>query len=91
MYHHPPNGSFVASQKLSILDYVLQDPAERARLKIANTPVVFECSTIRAPVPWHMSGAAASAFLEKELFDTNPIMLQLRELWDLECSYRRFV
>ena len=45
-----------SSQRLSILNYILEDPAERARLRIANVPTPFACSTIRAPVPWHLPG-----------------------------------
>lgn len=79
------------SQKLSILNYILQDPAERARLRITNTPKPFELRTVRAPVPWHATAAAAATFLSQHLCITNPIMLELLELWELDCGWRRFV
>jgi len=82
--------SYLQSQKLSILNYVLKDPAERKRLQVENVPHPFETQTVRAPVPWHQAAGIAAAFLENELFITNPIMLQLLELWEVDCGYRRF-
>lgn len=85
------NGDYVHSQKLTILNYVLRDPAERARLEIENVPQPFPRRTIRAPVPWHRDAARAAHYLEGELFVTNPIMLQLLEFWVLECGQKRFI
>jgi len=82
---------YTQSQKLAILNYVLSDPSERKRLKIKQVARPFPRRTIRAPVPWHQSAGAAATYLESELFITNPIMLQLLELWQLQCSSKRFV
>ncbi|KAM9844002.1 dynein axonemal heavy chain 3-like [Aulostomus maculatus] len=69
------------SVKKSIVDYILMDPEERQRLSINNIPQPFPRRVIRAPVPWASEYRQAHEWQSKHLFTTNPIMLQLEDVW----------
>nr|KAG5713480.1 hypothetical protein BaRGS_025028 [Batillaria attramentaria] len=79
------------SSRKAIVDYVLKDPAERERVHIKWTPKPFPQRVVRAPVPWHDTYTSRKSFNESHLFITNPIMLQLQNLWFDQFSHLRFV
>ncbi len=69
------------SLRKAIVDYVLMDSGELARLKIASVPRDFTQEIIRAPIPWHESLKRAREAQSLQLFTTNVVMQQLQELW----------
>ncbi|MGH0124048.1 UNVERIFIED_CONTAM: hypothetical protein FKN15_034456 [Acipenser sinensis] len=69
------------SLRKSIVDYILKDPSERTRLFIASIPCPFPQRIIRAPVPWSSSYRDAKNWNETHLFNVNPMMLELQQLW----------
>ncbi|XP_077979573.1 dynein axonemal heavy chain 3-like isoform X2 [Glandiceps talaboti] len=85
------NEDFDFSLRKSIVDYILKDPDEKKRLHIDWIPRSFPKRTIRAPVPWHHSYGESQHFNEGHLFTTNPIMLELQNLWHDKFSQLRFV
>lgn len=81
------------SQKRAIVEYLLQDPSERARLKIAtiSQPFTRRLRTVRAPVPWSAMVEYASSFLEQHLHLTNPVSRALLDTWASTYSDLRFI
>ncbi|XP_065898705.1 dynein axonemal heavy chain 3-like isoform X2 [Dysidea avara] len=79
------------SMRKAIVDYVLKDPAELTRLKINSVPQPFPRKTIRAPVPWHDSFTSAWEAQNTQLFITNAVMKELRNLWDTKYCQVRMV
>ncbi|XP_070580768.1 dynein axonemal heavy chain 3-like [Ptychodera flava] len=79
------------SLRKSIVDYILKDPEEKRRLHIDWIPRSFPWRTIRAPVPWHQSYSEHKQTNEAHLFITNPIMLELQNLWYDSFGSLRFV
>ncbi|XP_041084991.1 dynein heavy chain 3, axonemal-like [Polyodon spathula] len=79
------------SLRKSIVDYILKDPSERTRLFIASIPRSFPQRIIRAPVPWSSSYRDAKNWNETHLFNVNPMMLELQQLWCKEFATLRFV
>ena len=75
------NADYIASQKTSILNYVLLDRDERDRLKVSDIPVVSQPRVVRAPVPWRESAVVAKDIMYEDLFTTNPIAQSLLHLW----------
>ncbi|EPZ33684.1 Dynein heavy chain domain-containing protein [Rozella allomycis CSF55] len=72
---------YVLSIKRSIVDYVLLDATERKRLDISSVPRMFkDFIPIRAPVPWSETIQTAKAFLECNLFVTNPVMTKIIDM-----------
>ncbi len=69
------------SLRTAIVDYILMDPGELARLKIASIPRAFPMQTVRAPIPWHDSFGQAKEAQSQQLFATNTVMQQLQKLW----------
>jgi dynein heavy chain, axonemal len=63
--------------KQSIVDYILLDPTERARLMIPKLQENFVPRVCRAPVPWHESLFGAKDCLANNLFISNPMMLSI--------------
>lgn len=69
------------SLRYSIVDYILLDANERKRLLIETMPVEYPVLVIRAPVPWHQYKILADHFMEHNLFITNEILKDIRDLW----------
>lgn len=69
------------SLRTAIVNYVLMDAQELARLKIASFPRAFPQQVIRAPIPWHESFAKAKEAQSQQLFIANMVMQQLQKLW----------
>ncbi len=63
------------------MDYILKDVEERTRLHITAVPRAFPQCIIRAPVPWHEQFNLMKEFNETHLFVTNPMMLELQNIW----------
>ena len=63
------------------VDYILKDPEEKTRLHITAIPRAFPQRIIRAPVPWHDTYQQMKEFNEMHLFTTNPMMLELQNIW----------
>nr|XP_006820578.1 PREDICTED: dynein heavy chain 3, axonemal-like [Saccoglossus kowalevskii] len=85
------DSDFDFSLRKSIVDYILKDANEKKRLHIDWIPRSFPWRTIRAPVPWHQSYAESKGLNETHLFITNPIMLELQNLWHNRFGSLRFV
>ncbi|MGH0118801.1 UNVERIFIED_CONTAM: hypothetical protein FKN15_062263 [Acipenser sinensis] len=79
------------SLRKGMVDYILKDPSERTRLFIASIPHLFPQRIIRAPVPWSSSFRDAKNWNETHLFNVNPMMLELQQLWCKEFAALRFV
>ncbi|XP_047365165.1 dynein axonemal heavy chain 3-like isoform X3 [Vespa velutina] len=65
----------------SIVNYILLDADERKRLLIETMPIEYPVLVIRAPVPWHQYKILAEHFMEHNLFITNEILKDIRDLW----------
>ncbi|KAI9217055.1 dynein heavy chain, N-terminal region 2-domain-containing protein, partial [Blastocladiella britannica] len=63
--------------KKAIVDYILLDADERERLMIPRVPASYVPRIIRAPFPWHDGVVVTKAYVEKNLFITNPTMLRI--------------
>ena len=81
LLHEEIQQDYVHSLQKAIVDYVLMDSSEMARLKIASVPQGFPHRTIRAPIPWHASLSAAREAQAAQLFTTNRVMVELQQLW----------
>uniref|UniRef100_S4R6H6 Uncharacterized protein n=1 Tax=Petromyzon marinus TaxID=7757 RepID=S4R6H6_PETMA len=75
----------------NVLDYILEDPAERRRLRVASVPRPFAVRTVRAPVPWRAAFQQAQASAASDLFSIHPMMLHIHWLWLHQFSELRFV
>ncbi|KAI9189908.1 hypothetical protein H9P43_001341 [Blastocladiella emersonii ATCC 22665] len=67
--------------KKSIVDYILLDPTERARLMIPRVPNTYAPRIARAPFPWHDGVAATKRFIAENLFLTNPAMVKVLHIF----------
>ncbi|XP_031567893.1 dynein heavy chain 3, axonemal-like [Actinia tenebrosa] len=77
------------SLRLAIVNYILKDPTEKNRLHIKAIPKIFPQRTIRAPVPWHDPYRTSWDSMAKNLFITNPVMMEIQNLWyDRFCNAR---
>ncbi|XP_033740540.1 dynein heavy chain 3, axonemal-like isoform X1 [Pecten maximus] len=85
------NSDYEFSIRKTIVDYILKDPTEKDRLHIAWTPKPFQKRIIRAPVPWHSTYSDLKAYNMEHLFITNPIMLELQDIWFDQFNHLRFV
>ncbi|ESO02274.1 hypothetical protein HELRODRAFT_188646 [Helobdella robusta] len=79
------------SLKISIVNYILEDPNQRTRLNIHATPWQWPVRVIRAPVPWHDKLKSISHFIKNHLQLLNPIMDRLQLLWVKEYSNTKFI
>jgi dynein heavy chain len=79
------------SQKTSILNYILLDAGERARLGIVAVPQSHPQRAIRAPVPWAETKEDATAALKTDLFAVGRIPIGLHSMWINEFDTVRFV
>ncbi|MGH0135647.1 UNVERIFIED_CONTAM: hypothetical protein FKN15_057952 [Acipenser sinensis] len=86
----PPEGPLLLPSPPEV-DYILKDPSERTRLFIASIPRLFPQGIIRAPVPWSSSFRDTKNWNETHLFNVNPMMLELQQLWCKEFAALRFV
>ncbi|KAJ9576848.1 hypothetical protein L9F63_006622, partial [Diploptera punctata] len=77
---------YYISIRKAIFKYIMEDPAQRKRLNILTLPVDYPAIIIRAPVPWHCNYVIASQLLQHKLFICNPVLLCIRDLWELEYS-----
>ncbi|XP_068632055.1 dynein axonemal heavy chain 3 [Battus philenor] len=73
--------SFLTAMKRCILTYVLEDPYERVRLCISHMPSLWPALMVRAPVPWHTAAVRARQALFFRFYHGNPVLLELRRLW----------
>lgn len=73
---------YMQSQRIAMLDYIMLDPQERARLNIQTYPVRYPALAIRAPVPWHQSYITATERAFYSLYIGNSMIHALRDLWD---------
>ncbi|XP_045771343.1 dynein axonemal heavy chain 3 isoform X1 [Maniola jurtina] len=64
-----------------LLAYILEDPEETRRLRIAFLPPLWPALCVRAPVPWHAAAVRARHALAYRHYQGNPILLELRRLW----------
>ncbi|XP_049869343.1 dynein axonemal heavy chain 3 [Pectinophora gossypiella] len=72
---------FVMAMKRCILDYVLKDPEECVRLKIAFLPPLWPAHVCRAPVPWHNNVLLARQAILYRYYEGNPVLIELRRIW----------
>jgi dynein heavy chain len=80
---------YTLSVKRSILDYVLMNPAERARLGIPYPPPVaaralpwgLNLAALQPPLSWRYSIERSFVSLSKNLFCNNSAMLALLSIW----------
>ncbi|OAJ37962.1 hypothetical protein BDEG_21931 [Batrachochytrium dendrobatidis JEL423] len=72
---------YATSAKQSIVDYILLDPSEQQRLLIPQFFANYVPRIARAPVPWHDSLITANTYIEQNLFITNPVMIQLLQIY----------
>ena len=81
------------SQKRAVVEYLLQDPNERARLKIdtVGQPFSRRLRTVRAPVPWSSLVESVSIRLVQKLNITNPVSQALLDMWASSYSDLRFM
>lgn len=89
--HEEVNVDYEFSLRKAIVDYILKDPKEKARLHIAWIPQSFPQRVIRSPVPWHFTYIQMKEFNKQCLFCINPIMLELQRIWFTQFSHLRFV
>jgi len=68
--------------KRAILNYILLDPSEQARLRIYEVDRTPRPKTIRGPVPWHASYVLCREVMRNNLHLTHPVSVMLRNLWD---------
>lgn len=61
----------------SIIDYILLDPTEQARLGISPFLDPYVPRIARAPVPWHADVIKAKEAIRDNLYITNPVMSEL--------------
>lgn len=64
-----------------LLAYILEDPEEVQRLRIAFLPTLWPALCVRAPMPWHTNVVRARHSITYRYYQGNPIMLELRRLW----------
>jgi len=76
---------YVNSLKQAILDYILLDTNEQARLGV-TLPEQEIKSAGREYFPWHERVVSARSFLERSLHTTHAIMLDLLEYWNQKMS-----
>ncbi|CAE1273282.1 DNAH [Acanthosepion pharaonis] len=62
------NDDYEFSLRKAIVDYILKDPKEKARLHIAWIPQSFPQRVIRSPVPWHFTYIQMKEFNKQCLF-----------------------
>ncbi|XP_028395151.1 dynein heavy chain 3, axonemal-like isoform X1 [Dendronephthya gigantea] len=82
---------YIFSIRKAIVDYILMDPSEKVRLSISAIPKPFPRRTIRAPVPWHNSYQRGKDMVIKNVFTTNPVMMEIQNVWTNRFSQVRFV
>ncbi|XP_053383461.1 dynein axonemal heavy chain 3-like [Mercenaria mercenaria] len=85
------NHDYEYSIRKSIVDYILKDSEEKARLHIATVPKSFPQRIIRAPVPWHETFLEMKEYNRTHLFITNPIMQKIQDIWFDEFINLRFI
>lgn len=84
MFRHVNNFVVLCNFNFSsrcILNYILEDPAERERLKIAFLPPLWPAHIVRAPVPWHTPLTRAREALFFRYYQGNPVLIELRRMW----------
>ncbi|GBP85181.1 Dynein heavy chain 3, axonemal [Eumeta japonica] len=72
---------FAAAMRHGLLAYVLEDADERERLGIPFVPSPWPAHVLRAPVPWHNSYTVAKQKTFYRYYEGNPILVELRNLW----------
>ncbi|KAJ8727857.1 hypothetical protein PYW08_016242 [Mythimna loreyi] len=72
---------FITAMKRCILVYIINDPAERARLGIPFIPPLWPAHVVRAPVPWHTPFLKSKEALSFRYYLGNPVLLELRRMW----------
>ncbi|XP_028395318.1 dynein heavy chain 3, axonemal-like [Dendronephthya gigantea] len=82
---------YIFSIRKAIVDYILMNPSEKVRLSISAIPRPFPRRTIRAPVPWHNSYQRGKDMVIKNVFTTNPVMMEIQNVWTNRFSQVRFV
>ena len=82
---------YITAAKRSVLDYILLDTEERARLGISLRPEPWQPRVVRAPVPWHQNFLQAKQFCRHNLFSLNTVMIKLNDLWWRRYNTIRFV
>ncbi|XP_053607537.1 dynein axonemal heavy chain 3 [Plodia interpunctella] len=72
---------FVVAMKRSLLCYILEDPAEQKRLKIAFVPPLWPALVVRAPMPWHTAYVRAQQAMSYRYYHGNAVIRELVRLW----------
>ncbi|XP_052759353.1 dynein axonemal heavy chain 3 [Galleria mellonella] len=72
---------FIMAMKRCLLSYILEDPAERERLRIAFLPPLWPALIVRAPVPWHTAFVRAKQAMSYRYYQGNPVLIELRRMW----------
>ncbi|XP_028160565.1 dynein heavy chain 3, axonemal-like, partial [Ostrinia furnacalis] len=72
---------FLMAMKRCLLSYILEDPAECERLRIAFLPTLWPALCVRAPVAWHADAVRARHSLHYRFYQGNPVLLELRRIW----------
>ncbi|KAL0892691.1 hypothetical protein ABMA27_014410 [Loxostege sticticalis] len=72
---------FEMAMKRCLLSYILEDPAECLRLRIAFLPRLWPALVVRAPVPWHTRFVRAKQAMHYRFYQGNPLLLELRRIW----------
>ncbi|KAJ3317485.1 Dynein heavy chain 3, axonemal, partial [Blyttiomyces sp. JEL0837] len=72
---------YTIALRQSIVNYILLDWKERDRLKIPPLPAAYIPRIARAPVPWHDELIKVKAQIADSLYVTNPVMLDLLQIF----------
>ena len=81
MVYAGPMQDYKHSLRKSIVDYVLKDRSELARLRIPVVPNAYTPRVVRAPIPWHSTWCEVQDMQAQQLFTTSSVMRGLQELW----------
>ncbi|XP_066595663.1 dynein axonemal heavy chain 3 [Prorops nasuta] len=69
------------SLRSAIIAYILQDADEQKRLRIETVPISYPVINVTAPVPFHQAKIHGEHFIQHNLFITNEILRDIRDLW----------
>ncbi|XP_073944942.1 dynein heavy chain 3, axonemal isoform X2 [Choristoneura fumiferana] len=73
---------FLMAMKRCLLAYILEDPSECSRLRIAFLPPLWPTLVVRAPMPWHADYVRARQSMYYRFYEGNPVLVELRRLWN---------
>ncbi|CAG7651635.1 unnamed protein product, partial [Allacma fusca] len=77
--------------KKTVVDYILMDEGERERLSIVSVPREYPRSVVRAAVPWHSRYQVCRESIRHFWFNSHPVIVGIRKLWDSRYSTHRIL